>query len=279
MGLPEVGVGLIPGAHGTKEMLIRCTEQVIRNEEADYIPGIRHAWETIGLAKVSTSGTEAAKLRYVRSSETTLVLNRDWLLGEAKAQVLHMAGQGYRPRPQRTDIPAVGESGLSFFKLILHQMRVGGQISEHDQKVATKLAANPGGTLPQAFAEWAELKAAYRLFDNPHVDYEKVLQPHLERTRRLCREPGEYLIIEDTSNLDFSRHWRTEDLGVIGDGHGRGFELHSALAVRVEAWTLEQRPEGRVVGLFDQRCRRPSPAPKSNQKTTGVTSAPTTRSR
>lgn len=132
--------------------------------------------------------------------------------------------------------------------------------------VATKLAASPGGTMPQAFPDWAELKAAYRLFDNPRVDYEKVLQPHLERTRRVCREPGEYLIIEDSSNLDFSRHWRTEDLGVIGDGQGRGFELHSALAVRVEAWTLEQRPEGRVVGLFDQRCRRPCPAPKGESR-------------
>jgi 3-hydroxyacyl-CoA dehydrogenase len=140
LGLPEVGVGLIPGAHGTKEMLIRCTEQIIRNDEADYFPGVRHAWETIGLAKVSTSAAEAAKLRYLRSSETTIVLNRDWVIGEAKAQVLQMTARGYRPRPQRTDIPAIGESGLSLFKLILHQMRVGGQISEHDQKVGTKLA-------------------------------------------------------------------------------------------------------------------------------------------
>ena len=140
MGLPEVGVGLIPGAHGTKEMLIRCTEQIIRNDEADYFPGVRHAWETIGLAKVSTSAAEAAKLRYLRGSETTIVLNRDWLIGEAKAQVLQMVARGYRPRPQRADIPAIGESGLSLFKLILHQMRAGGQISEHDQKVGTKLA-------------------------------------------------------------------------------------------------------------------------------------------
>jgi len=101
-------------------------------------------------------------------------------------------------------------------------------------KVATNLAASPGGTLPQAFPDWAELKAAYRFFDNRAVDFERVLQPHLERTRRACREPGEYLIIEDSSNLDFSRHRKTQDLGVIGDGNGRGFELHSALAVRVE---------------------------------------------
>lgn len=132
--------------------------------------------------------------------------------------------------------------------------------------IATNLAANPGGTLPQAFPDWAELKAAYRFFDNPTVDFGRVLLPHLERTRSACREPGEYLIIEDSTLLDFSRHFKTQDLGVIGDGKGRGFELHSALAVRVENWTLEQRPEGRVVGLFDQRCRRPRPAPKGESR-------------
>jgi hypothetical protein len=61
--------------------------------------------------------------------------------------------------------------------------------------------------------------------------------------------------------LDYSRHRATAELGVIGDGAGRGFELHSALAVRIESWTLEQRPEGVVVGLFDQQCRTPQPAP------------------
>jgi 3-hydroxyacyl-CoA dehydrogenase len=140
IGLPEVGVGLIPGAHGTKEMLIRCTENVIRNDEADYFPGIRHAWETIGMAKVSTSAAEAARLRYLRASETTIVLNRDWVIGEAKAQVLQMAARGFQPKPQRTDLPAIGETGLSLFKVILQQMRGGGQISEHDAKIGTKLA-------------------------------------------------------------------------------------------------------------------------------------------
>jgi 3-hydroxyacyl-CoA dehydrogenase len=139
MGLPEVGVGLIPAAHGTKEMLIRSTEHILRSEEADYFPGVRHAWETIGLAKVATSASEALKLRYLRSSESTIVLNRDWLIGEAKGKVLQMSPD-YRPRPQRTDIPAIGQSGLSVLKMILHQMRAAGQISEHDQKIGTKLA-------------------------------------------------------------------------------------------------------------------------------------------
>ena len=133
-------------------------------------------------------------------------------------------------------------------------------------KIATHLAANPGGTLPQAFPNWAELKAAYRFFDNPRVDFQQVVRPHLERTRRVCQEPGEYLMIEDSSFLDYSRHARTRDLGIIGDGAGRGFELHTALAVRVEGWTLEQRPEGQVMGLFDQQCRRPRPAPAGESR-------------
>jgi hypothetical protein len=127
--------------------------------------------------------------------------------------------------------------------------------------IAEHLAGSPGGTLPQAFGDWAELKAAYRFFGQRGVSFERVITPHVERTRAACRQPGEYLLIEDTTLLDYSEHPAREELGVIGDGGGRGFELHSALAVRVEAWTLAQRPEGTVVGLFDQQCCRPRPAP------------------
>jgi len=126
-------------------------------------------------------------------------------------------------------------------------------------KIASQLATHPGGTLPQAFPDWAELKAAYRFFGQRGVTFERVLAPHLERTRRACRQGGEYLLIEDTTLLDYSRHPATAGLGVIGNGGGRGFELHSALAVRIESWTREQRPEGVVVGLFDQQCRVPEP--------------------
>jgi len=140
MGLPEAGVGLIPAAGGTKEMLIRVTESLPRGDDTDYFPAVRHAWETIGLAKISTSAHEAAKLKYLRASEATFVLNRDRLIGEAKQKVLHRVAEGYRPRPQRCDIPALGEGGVAQFKLILHQMRGACQISEHDQKIGTKLA-------------------------------------------------------------------------------------------------------------------------------------------
>lgn len=133
-------------------------------------------------------------------------------------------------------------------------------------KVATNLAANPGGTLPRAFPQWAELKAAYRLLDQPQVNFERVIAPHCERTLAGCHQPGEYLIIEDTTLLDFSMRPACEDLGFIGDGRGRGFELHSTLAVRVESWTLEQRPEGTLMGLLHQQCRTPRPAPEGEKR-------------
>jgi len=132
-------------------------------------------------------------------------------------------------------------------------------------KIAANLSASPGGTMPQAFPVWAELKAAYRFFGQKGVTFERVVAPHLERTRQRCRQPGEYLLIEDTTLLDYSGHPAAGEMGVIGDGGGRGFELHSALAVRIESWTLEQRPEGVVVGLFDQQCRTPRPVPRGEK--------------
>lgn len=126
---------------------------------------------------------------------------------------------------------------------------------------AQGLAAHPGGTLPQAFPDWAELKAAYRLLDRPEASFPRISAPHLARTRAACRQPGEYLLIEDTTLLDYSCGPAAAELGSIGDGQGRGFELHTTLAVRIEGWTLEQRPEGQLVGLLGQRCDRPRPAP------------------
>jgi hypothetical protein len=132
--------------------------------------------------------------------------------------------------------------------------------------IAEHLAANPGGTLPEAFPERAELKAAYRFFTQGESTCEQILAPHIERARDACPRPGEYLIIEDTTSLDYSNHPATQDIGVIGDGGGRGFDLHTALALRIESWTVEQRPEGVIGGLFNQQCRTPRPAPKGETR-------------
>ena len=120
-------------------------------------------------------------------------------------------------------------------------------------KIATSLAENPGGTLPQAMPHWDELKAAYRFFSRPKNTPEQILGPHWGQPLAACQEPGEYLLIEDTTQLDYSQHNAAGDLGIIGN-HGRGLCLHSTLAMKVVAWDLEQQPETAVVGLLGQQC-------------------------
>jgi hypothetical protein len=132
-------------------------------------------------------------------------------------------------------------------------------------KIATRLAQSPGGTLPQAMPHWEELKAAYRFFSQPRNTYEQILRPHWERTQEACLEPGEYLLIEDTTLLDYSFHNAAEGLGIIGDG-GRGLYLHSTLAMKVMAWNLEQRPEAVVVGLLGQQCWAQKSRPKGETR-------------
>lgn len=134
-------------------------------------------------------------------------------------------------------------------------------------RIGTSLAQNPGGTLPQAFPTMKELKAAYRFFSQTKIGPEQIQTPHWEETRARCCEPGEYLLLEDTSELDYSTHGGCEDLGPIGNGRGRGLLLHSTLAVRVEAWDLAQRPEGIVLGLLGQRCWRRFGPPKRGRET------------
>jgi hypothetical protein len=134
-------------------------------------------------------------------------------------------------------------------------------------RIGAGLAQNPGGTLPQAFPDMKELKAAYRFFSQPKVGPQQIQAAHWEATRARCRERGEYLLIEDTSELDYSSHRGCEDLGPIGNGRGRGLLLHSTLAVRVEAWDLAHRPEGIVLGLLSQQCWRRTGPPKRGRET------------
>jgi hypothetical protein len=134
-------------------------------------------------------------------------------------------------------------------------------------RIGTGLAHHPGGTLPQAFPAMKDLKAAYRFFHQAKVGLEQIQSPHWAATRARCREPGEYLLLEDTSELDYSGHPCCADLGSIGNGRGRGLLLHTTLAVRVEAWDLAHRPEGIVVGLLGQQCWRRTGPPKRGRET------------
>jgi hypothetical protein len=81
-------------------------------------------------------------------------------------------------------------------------------------KIATRLAQSPGGTRPQAMPQWGELKAACRFFSQPGNTCEQILKPHWERTPAAGLEPGEYLLIEDTTLLDYTLHNAAEELGI-----------------------------------------------------------------
>jgi len=145
-------------------------------------------------------------------------------------------------------LPSAQWAQLEFADAPLHDVRY----SKRLVHMADRLASQPGGTLPQAFQEWAELKGAYRFLSDPRNTFDQIQTTHLERVRQQCRGPGEYLLLEDTTMLDFTGRC-CEDMGQTGLG-GRGFFLHSTLAVRVEMWNLNQRPEGMAVGLLHQQC-------------------------
>ncbi len=139
MGLVEVGVGIIPAGGGCKEMLVRAIEGVPQNTDADIFPFVKEVFMTIGMAKVSTSAVEARQIGLLRSSDG-ITMNKDYLIADAKATVLAMVEEGYKPPVPRHDLPALGESALATLKLGLYLMRCAGHISEYDMLVGTKLA-------------------------------------------------------------------------------------------------------------------------------------------
>jgi len=120
-------------------------------------------------------------------------------------------------------------------------------------RVAAKFAQNPHGTVSGSFKRWSEAKAAYRLLEQPDVTYEGVIAQHMKRVREDCRQGGEYLLVEDTTSLDFTSHLAAQDMGRIGDDGGRGLYVHSTLALKIERWNQGQEPQVTIEGLLDQR--------------------------
>jgi 3-hydroxyacyl-CoA dehydrogenase len=138
MGLVEVGVGVVPAAGGTKEMALRAHDRCAGVKDADPFPFLRRAFETIGMAKVATSGVEARQM--FLSPADSLSPNPDRLLHDAKEVALGAARAGYRAGRPRTDVPALGRPALATFKTALYNLREGNQISEHDAAIGTKVA-------------------------------------------------------------------------------------------------------------------------------------------
>jgi len=145
MGLVEVGVGLLPGGGGCKEMLLRAVDRAAsirpggRGESVELMEAMKKAFETIATAKVSTSAHEAHGLGFLSSSDR-ITMNRERVLSDAKARALQLARAGYEPPVMRTDIPAPGENILAALKMGVHLMRQGEYISDHEKKLGTKIA-------------------------------------------------------------------------------------------------------------------------------------------
>ena len=138
MGLVEVRVGLIPGAGGTKEMILRCQENPPIDSSVDAIPYVKRAFETIAGSSVSESGKHARQLGYLRNTDYISINSRRRLY-DAKEMVRSIAARGYQqPQPRETLVP--GSNGLAQLKLEVYQMRCADYISEHDATVLNKLA-------------------------------------------------------------------------------------------------------------------------------------------
>ncbi|MFZ5875665.1 MAG: IS4 family transposase [Nitrospirota bacterium] len=99
------------------------------------------------------------------------------------------------------------------------------------KKLAVQMAARPDGSTPDQLETWADLKAAYRLFDSDDVSFQAIVAPHHRRTREDGQAGDVKLILNDTTELDFTAHRNTDGLGPIGNGGGRGFFVHSGLMI------------------------------------------------
>jgi len=130
-------------------------------------------------------------------------------------------------------------------------------------RYARQMAEKPDASTPQQTEGWSECKAAYRLFECAEVTFEAVTAAHYERTlRRLS--PGKYLVISDTTELDYGYKSEREGLGRLTAIHRRGFFLHSALVVDPEtrqvmgmgAQELWVRPKGKKKRVHRVACRK-----------------------
>jgi len=155
IGLVEVGVGLIPGGGGCKNMLLNC-EAALRSKgqrvwassgDGGPFPKVQRAFERIGFAKVATSAKEGVEFDYLRTSDK-FSLNRDTLIYDAKQDVLEL-GKNYQQPTPREDILVPGVGGKMAMLSAIRGFQALGQISEHDAFIAEKLShVLCGGDIP-----------------------------------------------------------------------------------------------------------------------------------
>ncbi len=148
IGLVEAGVGLIPAGGGTKEMLLRALDAATAlappdprdppsrfAQSAEFATALKRSLETIAMAKVSSSASEARSLGLLAPADR-ITMNRERLLLDARAQAAALAEPGYAPPQPRTQIQAPGTAALATLEMGIYLMGEAGYASEHDQKVA-----------------------------------------------------------------------------------------------------------------------------------------------
>jgi 3-hydroxyacyl-CoA dehydrogenase len=147
-GLVEVGVGLLPGGGGCKEMLLRAVDSAAASRgkvsgealagSVEMMEALKKAFESIATAKVATSAHEARGLGFLSDADR-ITMNRERVLSDAKARALELA-RGYEPPVPRTDIPAPGESLLAALKMGVHLTRQADYITDYEVKLGGKIA-------------------------------------------------------------------------------------------------------------------------------------------
>ncbi|UII75484.1 3-hydroxyacyl-CoA dehydrogenase NAD-binding domain-containing protein [Flagellimonas sp. HMM57] len=149
IGLVEFGVGVIPGGGGSKEMALRASDTFRKNDVELNV--LQEYFLTIGMAKVSTSAYEAFDLGILQKGKDVIVVNKDRQIATAKAHAKLMAEAGYTKPAKRKDVKVLGKQALGMFLVGTDSMEAGHYISEHDKKIADKLAyVMAGGDLSEA---------------------------------------------------------------------------------------------------------------------------------
>ena len=148
IGLVEFGVGVIPGGGGSKEMTLRAQDTFKKGDVE--LNTLQEYFLTIGMAKVATSAYEAFDLGILQKGKDIVVVNKDRQIATAKAHAKLMADAGYTQPVKRKDIKVLGKQALSMFLVGTDSMQASHYISEHDKKIANKLAyVMAGGDLSE----------------------------------------------------------------------------------------------------------------------------------
>jgi 3-hydroxyacyl-CoA dehydrogenase len=149
VGLVELGIGVIPGGGGTKEFVLRASDEM-HIDEPDTIT-LKNRFLQIATAKVATSAHEAMDMGIFRKGQDHIVLNQSRRIAKVKEQVLNLYQAGYTQAQQRTDIKVLGKSALGALYAGINAMWRGGYATDHDKLVAKKLAfVMCGGDLSEA---------------------------------------------------------------------------------------------------------------------------------